>query len=390
MFILYNFIIFVFSILALPFFLLNKRGRIRILDRFGLWNLKGDYVWIHLASFGEAKGIRNFISLLLAKNYKLLVTATSPTAFEAVKDLDIEFRIIPFDFYLFYKIAFRNIRIVKTLIIEKEFWASLLNFAIKNSQVYFLNAKFNSERVTSFRRFPVLFLEPLKKVVLFLVQFESDQKCLAEFQIFNSVVNGNTKFDIKETNKIEIFDNAEPVLILSSIRKMEENYFIGFIKKYNLNVILAPRHTEDFEYFSKVLNANEIDFDRRSETPEIASKKVVLLDTLGELSSFYSNRCLVFVGGSLVPNFGGHNPLESIIAGSNVFMGKYYFNQIDLVEDLVKKHVLKIVESKEDIEEIIEVFLNDIQGRQHISHRSIEVAKEFNGASQRAYDWIFK
>jgi 3-deoxy-D-manno-octulosonic-acid transferase len=58
---------------------------------------------------------------------------------------------------------------------------------------------------------------------------------------------------------------------------------------------------------------------------------VLLVDTVGELSSLYSLAKVAFVGGSLVPH-GGQNPLEPARFGVPVLMGPHMENFREIVE----------------------------------------------------------
>ena len=52
---------------------------------------------------------------------------------------------------------------------------------------------------------------------------------------------------------------------------------------------------------------------------------MLILDTIGELASFYALGDFAFVGGSLV-DFGGHNPLEAAQRGLPVVFGPHMEN----------------------------------------------------------------
>jgi 3-deoxy-D-manno-octulosonic-acid transferase len=68
---------------------------------------------------------------------------------------------------------------------------------------------------------------------------------------------------------------------------------------------------------------------RRSQLPgenrRVVQLDVLVLDTIGELSRFYSLGNFAFIGGSLV-DFGGHNPLEAVQRGLPVVFGPHMEN----------------------------------------------------------------
>ena len=58
---------------------------------------------------------------------------------------------------------------------------------------------------------------------------------------------------------------------------------------------------------------------------------MLLVDTLGELLSFYAAANVAFVGGSLVP-IGGHNLLEPAALNRPIIVGPHTFNAADIAE----------------------------------------------------------
>jgi 3-deoxy-D-manno-octulosonic-acid transferase len=91
-----------------------------------------------------------------------------------------------------------------------------------------------------------------------------------------------------------------------------------------LRLILAPRHAERAPGVLHLARERGLRASLRTEGGSGAD--VVVLDTLGELSSVYHLADLVFCGGSLVP-VGGHNLLEPVRAGRVVVCGSHLENQ---------------------------------------------------------------
>ena len=75
-------------------------------------------------------------------------------------------------------------------------------------------------------------------------------------------------------------------------------------------LLLAPRHPERFKPVALACRSFGFVTRTRSEDEQAASDtQCFVVDTLGELLSFYAAADVAFVGGSLVP-IGGHNMLE--------------------------------------------------------------------------------
>eukprot|EP01136_Pigoraptor_vietnamica_P018333 Opistho-1_new@64674 len=68
------------------------------------------------------------------------------------------------------------------------------------------------------------------------------------------------------------------------------------------------------------------------KTPSITKERVILIDKMGVLSSFYQIADLAIVGGSFVPGIGGHNIFEPIQCGAPVVFGPYMHTQQEFVD----------------------------------------------------------
>ena len=83
-------------------------------------------------------------------------------------------------------------------------------------------------------------------------------------------------------------------------------------------MVIAPRHLERVDELEKDAQRLGLEVARRSRNE--AADALMLLNTMGELASFFSAGDLVFLGGTLVP-VGGHNILEPAAAGLPVLVG---------------------------------------------------------------------
>jgi 3-deoxy-D-manno-octulosonic-acid transferase len=71
---------------------------------------------------------------------------------------------------------------------------------------------------------------------------------------------------------------------------------------------------------------------RAKAVNEVATAKVILCDTIGELAAIYRYADVVFVGGSLLPH-GGHNILEPALYGRAIVTGAYTANFSKILAD---------------------------------------------------------
>jgi 3-deoxy-D-manno-octulosonic-acid transferase len=160
----------------------------------------------------------------------------------------------------------------------------------------------------------------------------------------------------------------------------------------DVSVVLAPRHPEKVAWFEDklqsmkilyILRSQEVTRDRTESEHQGDSQKVVLLlDTLGELSSFYEPGSLVCLGGTFFP-LGGHNPLEAAAAGSVVVVGPHVHKIRDEILALKQAEGLIQVESDQVLETVLNKTLDSSAELLGTGARAKSAALSFQGAAGR-------
>jgi 3-deoxy-D-manno-octulosonic-acid transferase len=108
-----------------------------------------------------------------------------------------------------------------------------------------------------------------------------------------------------------------------------------------------------------------------------------LLDTLGELSSFYSIAALAFVGGSLIKGPGGHSVIEPALAQIPVIFGPYTRNFDSIVHALKQSGGgIEITDVASLCERILPL-LQDATARQAAGCQAYAVIQHEQGAVER-------
>ena len=96
-----------------------------------------------------------------------------------------------------------------------------------------------------------------------------------------------------------------------------------------LKLILAPRHPERFKEVADMLLKRGTSFVRRSELRDVDTcpikEKVLLLDSVGELTSVYAIADIAIIGKSFLGT-GGQNPLEPAYWGKPIVCGPHMEN----------------------------------------------------------------
>lgn len=406
---LYAVIAFFLAVLLFPIFLLSKRGRHRLYERYGIWLNDSDaqsYIWFHGASLGEVKGIGQFLEGFRESypEVKFLLTYLSNYGAPNKGSPFHESHVLPFDSLLFYLFALRGRlkKIEAFILCETELWPGLLYLLhLLHIPVIVVNGRISD---LSIRRYLFLrwFFEPLlKRIALGCI---ADQVSLERFSTLGVpasklFLSGNTKYDspprIQSSNEAltleeKFFTVTRPTVVLGSVRPGEEEFWFPILREFatELNIIVAPRHREKFTYFAEKLAAYEIPFVRYTELTA-STESVVLLDTFGLLDKVYSFASVAFIGASMVP-IGGHNPLEAAIYGVVPIMGRHHFVVRDVVSDLMQRDAISIVENSSEIREIILQLLKDSEAVRKRGERAKEVAMQHQGAATRAMPLILK
>lgn len=148
--------------------------------------------------------------------------------------------------------------------------------------------------------------------------------------------------------------SEDPILVVGNTVEGEESMVVALWRKLaearpGLRLILAPRQPRRFGEVAGLLEG--LPFRRASDPwPEDqgpwADTSILLLDTLGELSRAYGEGTLALVGGGWAWS-GGHNPLEPLRFGVPTLIGPGFRNFEDLVEPLLGRSALRVVEAGE-------------------------------------------
>lgn len=406
----YSGLVLLTSLALGPIFALHQRGRRRLLERYGFWDLDlegEDLIWLHGASLGEIKGLLPVLSLLrkLLPESKFLVTAVSPSGLPAVESLVDHVRLLPFDHVLWLKRALSSLSPRCLIISETELWPTLFDYATSRSiPIYLVNALVSDHTFFRYRLIRSVLKRSLQHVRLVLAASIKDRERLEYLGAMpqKSHVVGNSKYDQlpslldpwqRDEMKEIFFPGGEgPFLVLGSIRPGEELIWFPAIadaiasNKY-LSVVVAPRHKEKFDYFAKRLERCRIPFERWSRMKvnrKVAHDRfnVLLLDTLGDLERVYSFATAAFIGGTVV-NWGGHNPLEAAAYGAALIVGQYTHKIASVVDLLKERNAIRFVGCVAEARRLIAELQHEPESFRIRGERAQEVWRLNIGAAQR-------
>ncbi len=354
-------------------------------------------IWVHAVSVGEVMAAHPLIRDLRKKypgRRLILSTVTvtgNLTAKQRVPEADAVFY-FPFDYPWIVRRVIGKINPAIVLIAETELWPNFFR-ELKRQGIpsALINGRISPRSFGNYRKFRRFFSQVFENVTLFCMQSEEDASRIMEIGANPAkvIVTGNLKFD----QKIPVSSQA-PITIASgrkvitagSTHRGEETIlldtFIRLRKKHpDLVLILAPRHPERFEEVGGLITNAGFECQRRTNLKGPV-KDIVLLDTIGELRSFYGLCDIAFVGGSLV-KVGGHNLLEPAAMKKPVLFSRYMFNFKEISEDIVRAGGGLMVKDKEDLYHQLDNLLSDKRQADAMGLKAFRVIETNSGATAR-------
>lgn len=295
------------------------------------------WIWFHAASLGEFEQGRPLIEEFRKRKpeYKILLTFFSPSGYEIRKNYPGADHIcyLPVDTPAN---ARKFIGIVKpeiAVFIKYEFWLNYIR-ALKRSgaRVYVVSAIFRPGQIF-FKRYGGIFRKTLRSFDRLFVQDKESQLLLAGIGADNAAIAGDTRFDrVTEiaSNRtpipaVEDFIAGRPVLVAGSTWPQDE----ALLKELQLNnphvkFIIAPHETgeERVTELAALFGPCAVRYTGMEVTDSLAARQVLVVDTVGLLSSLYGYGKWAYVGGGF--GVGIHNTLEAAVYGIPVAFGPNY------------------------------------------------------------------
>jgi len=259
------------------------------------------------------------------------------------------------------------------------------------------NARLSLRSVARYRRFGALFRGALAGVTVAAQSAEDAGRFVAiGADPARTLVVGNVKFDMRLGDSVReqgrelrgTYLGKRPVWIAGSTHAGEEQQVLAAhselrLENPDLLLLLVPRHPQRFESVAALLSRLGIPFDRRSSAAAVRPEaQVLLVDTVGELTTLYASSDAAFVGGSLVP-VGGHNLLEPAVLGVPVITGPYTANAKDIARPLILEGGAIEVADSQALANAVRRLLHDPAAREQAVRSARAFVDAHRGAVER-------
>lgn len=295
-------------------------------------------VWFHCASLGEFdQGLPLMWELKnkYPSNF-ILVSFFSPSGMKYFQKRNhcVDKAIyLPLDTPRNAKQFIRLVQPKLAVFVKYEFWANFI-FELKIQKIQLISIATNLRpNQIFFKYYGSFFRKVLHTFDFFYVQNQQTATLLESIGINNVKNVGDTRFDNVIANKIrfekseksqadlvfQTFLVNEKAIIFGSSWEHEEKILqesLNFLKKDK--IIIAPHNVNEgnCQRLQQFLGPNSIRF---SKFEHYSNQSILILDTVGHLSSAYHYGKVAFVGGGFSGQL--HNILEPAVFGLPVFFG---------------------------------------------------------------------
>jgi 3-deoxy-D-manno-octulosonic-acid transferase len=409
MIVLYNAALLLSIVLTAPWilwqYLYKRKYRGSLLSRVGFDIQKipnpkeRRTIWIHAVSLGEMKSSLPLIQKCRTEwpSMDIYFSTTTETSYNEVKkilgnNVDHLFY-LPLDFSWIVSKYVQKLKPELFILIETDFWPNLLREVRRwGGTVVVASGKISEISFHRLKKWSIFSDWIFQKIDLICCQSQIYRERFLGLGIPNNhvFVTGNLKYDITPAPKflLQNLDLPRIFITLASTHEGEESGLLRELADLPSEVcfLIAPRHPERFSKVEKFLDQQGILFDKFTEIKgglRKAAKRVVLINTIGELDKCYALSKLVIVGGSFVPGIGGHNIYEPIRFYKSVLFGPFMENQQELVKDVIFHCAARQTNLTEIKRTTLELLANPIEQR---------VLKDFEekmkGAATRTFEKI--
>ena len=294
-------------------------------------------VWMHVASLGEFEQGRPILEEIRSKypDRKILLTFFSPSGYEIRKNYagaDYIFYLpvdTPSNVTRFLDIAHPELAVF----VKYEFWVNYLNeLKRRGIRSYLVSAIFRPNSVF-FRTYGTMWREALDAFEQMFVQNEESRELLHSIGFDNAIVAGDTRFDrvasiAKAAKPVEVvaaFKGDSKLFVAGSTWGPDEDILLPLINANpDIRFVIAPHEMEESR-INKILQSVHGGAKRYTECDaqtDFSATQVLVLDTIGILSSVYGYATWSYIGGGF--GVGIHNTLEAATFGLPIAFGPKY------------------------------------------------------------------
>ena len=153
---------------------------------------------------------------------------------------------------------------------------------------------------------------------------------------------------------------------------------------------IVPRHPERGEDIAQLVSSRGYIPRRRSlkEKFDDPAKQIFILDTVGELTRFYTLAKIIFVGKSLLPPGGGQNMIEPVALGFPVVYGSFTSNFRGIADVIAAHGGARVVSDQNELTSVIIDLWDNPEERSVMIQKGQAYIRSQQGATQKNVEII--
>ena len=403
---------FILSLPLLPLLLvLGPRFRVGLGQRLGFYSeetkkhgLGARPVWIHAASVGEVRSIVPLVRELKRRfpTKRIILSTFTLTGNRVAREIggaDLVL-FLPLDFFWVVRRVITRFTPAMLVIVETEIWPNLLREASRRGvPTLLLSGRLSAKALQRYALVRGFFRRVLGYFTAMGMQSREDAARILELgadegrvSVVGSLKFAATQTDHNGTHLPMVSAAGKKWIVAGSTHRGEEDILLKAFVSLRLcypkvSMVLAPRHPERFAEVEKLLQEGKFDFHKRSDNAgdRIFQKDILLLDSIGELSDFFSISDIAFVGGSLI-DAGGHNVLEPARWQKPILFGPHMANFESIAEELKQNGAALEVSGADDLFQAMAELLSDAERSRRMGQRAAAIAA---GKSEAfSHNWL--
>ena len=334
-------------------------------------------IWFHCASLGEFDQGLPVMHALKNKtpNAFILVTFFSPSGmqhFEKRAHPVDKALYLPFDTKTNAQVFIKKANPKLAIFVKYEFWPNyILECQTSSVKVISISTLLRKNQIY-FKGYGGFFARILKSIDHFFVQNQETKTLLESIGIRDVEISGDTRYDkvLQDKNSststdsiLSQFTAESQILIAGSSWEEEEKIVKEFLESNpETKVIIAPHNVNraNIERIQSILDCPSI---RYTKYEEYKGNRVLILDTIGHLTSAYQYADYALIGGGFSGSL--HNILEAGAFGLPVFFGPHH-QKFPEAQSFIDEGIGFVVENAEQLSEKINTLGNQDELKQKI------------------------
>lgn len=364
----------------------------------------GDWLWFHCASLGEFEQGRPLIEALRSKypRYRILLTFYSPSGYAVRKDYSGADHVayLPLDTPAASRTFIELVQPKAAFFIKYEFWLNTLSaLSSRRVPVYLVSGIFRPGQIF-FRWYGKAFREALGHFETLFLQDEYSLGLLKNAGIPEDkmIVAGDTRFD--RVTALASGRNTDPqlvewcgsdrVLVAGSTWPEDEHVLLPALADQwtsAIRIVIAPHEIHEAAVAACINRLKAafgedavVRYTQLKETPKAAARRVLVLDTMGQLSSAYRCASIAYIGGGF--GKGIHNILEAAVWGVPIIFGPNHARFRE-ANELIRTGGAQAVRSVDGLSDLLRHYLIDDHARRNAGAHAADYVRNQRGATER-------